>query len=175
MTQEETSWEATPFQNDLYIDCCFNNLTEEYFEANRIDQANYQRRKRLRERITNIILNNESLFLTLTFNDEALQATTEKQRRTAVSRFLKQFNSRYVANIDYGAKNHREHYHAVIGCSHVDIETWTKKYGTIYAEHIRLKKDRENDIVKLSKYIAKLTNHAIKETTKRCALLYSRE
>ena len=78
----------------------------------------------------------------------------------------------YVANIDYGSKNKREHYHALINCDKVDFKSW-RKYGNINAKRVR-NKDIESDKTKLSKYIAKLSNHAIKETTKRSCLIYSR-
>jgi hypothetical protein len=78
----------------------------------------------------------------------------------------------YVANIDYGAKNKREHYHALINCDKIDFSNW-RKYGNINAERVK-NKDIESDKIKLSKYIAKLSNHAIKETTKRSCLIYSR-
>lgn len=160
--------------DNLYIEAMFNGLTPaEFEEVMRINEASYKRSERLKTRITKIITENESLFLTLTFNDDTLNSTTEKERRVAVTRYLKQYNCQYVANIDYGAQNHREHYHAVIGCKHVDNEKWQKKYGAIKFERIRLK-NNEEDITKISKYIAKLSNHAIKETTKRSALIYSR-
>jgi len=119
-----------------------------------------------------MLLNGQCLFLTLTFNDDTLQRTTQKERRTAVSRYLKQFNCRYVANIDFGKENGREHYHAVINCGSVCFDSW-RKFGNINAERIR-NKDLKADKTKLAKYICKLSNHAIKETTKRSSLIYSR-
>ena len=119
-----------------------------------------------------MLLNGSCIFLTLTFNDDTLRNTTEKQRRVAVSRYLKQYGCMYVANIDYGSKNKREHYHALINCDKVDFKSW-RKYGNINAKRVR-NKDIESDKNKLSKYIAKLSNHAIKETTKRSCLIYSR-
>lgn len=178
-TLEEMNYEGVvslnPKENidNLYIDAMFNGVKpEEWEEILKINKANYNRRTRLQNRVSEIITQNESLFLTITFNDDALNSSTPIERRKWIARYLKKSNSIYVANIDFGKTNHREHYHAVVGCNHVDPKEW--KHGTVNFEHIRLKKDTKNDIVKISKYIAKLTNHAIKETTKRSALLYSR-
>ena len=141
-------------------------------ECEKINHAYYERIKRLKNRVASILLNGSCIFLTLTFNDDTLRNTTEKQRRVAVSRYLKQYGCMYVANIDYGSKNKREHYHALINCDKVDFKSW-RKYGNINAKRVR-NKDIESDKTKLSKYIAKLSNHAIKETTKRSCLIYSR-
>ena len=108
------------------------------------------------------------LFLTLTFTDEVLRKTTENTRRQTIRRYLKSFGFPYVANIDYGKKNGREHYHAVIQTDHVDYSAYT--YGAINGEKIH----SAEDYVKLSKYVAKLTNHAIKQTNKRQVIIYSK-
>jgi len=157
--------------DSLYVDCCLNGLNNEFNECLKINKAYYNRLKRLKDRVKNILTSGPSLFLTLTFNDKALERTTPEFRRIAVQRYLKQYNCKYVGNIDFGKKNHREHYHALIGVGRVDFESWSK-YGNIDFEKVRLRNNC--DSLKLSKYISKLTNHAIKETTKRSALIYSR-
>lgn len=158
--------------SELYYYCNENGLLKEFKECLKINDASYKRTKRLKERIESMLVNGNCLFLTLTFNDYTLSTTTPKERRVAVSRYLKSFDCKYVANIDFGAKNHREHYHAVINCDRVDYSTWNK-YGNINGERIR-NKDIKSDKTKLAKYICKLSNHAIKETTKRSSLIYSR-
>lgn len=157
---------------DLHMQCIVQGLEKEFKEALKILHANYYREARLKARIEKMLLNGSCLFLTLTFNDNALITTNEKQRRVAVSRYLKQFNCQYVANIDFGKDNGREHYHAVINTDSINFESW-RKYGNINAERIR-NKNIVSDKAKLAKYISKLSNHAIKETTKRSSLIYSR-
>lgn len=157
--------------NDLLLECLESGLNRELDECYRINDASWKRTQRLRKRIEDMLLSGPCLFLTLTFNDDTLSSTTDKQRRVAVSRYLKQYQSKYVANIDFGSKNHREHYHAIVCCSRVSSDTW--KYGSVNFKRIR-NKNIACDRYKLAKYICKLSNHAIKETTKRCALLYSR-
>lgn len=156
---------------ELFNECINNGLDKEFFEVLKINDASYKRTQRLRKRIEDMLVSGPCVFLTLTFNDDTLATTTEKQRRVAVSRYLKQYQTMYVANIDFGSDNHREHYHAVISCDKVDYSTW--RYGAINGERIR-NRNIETDKQKLAKYICKLSNHAIKETTRRCSLLYSR-
>ena len=141
---------------------------ENWQEAHRINKASYARVKRLKTRIASMLKNGECLFLTLTFTDEILGKTTEDTRRQAVRRFLKTFGVPYVANIDYGKKNGREHYHGVIQIPRIDYSAYT--YGAINGERIR----SVEDYTKLSKYVAKLTNHAIKQTNKRQVIIYSK-
>ena len=141
---------------------------ENWEEARRINHASRARVQRLKKRIASMLKNGECLFLTLTFTDEVLCKTTEDTRRQAVRRYLKSFGFPYVANIDFGKKNGREHYHAVIQTDHVDYSAYT--YGAINGEKIH----SAEDYVKLSKYVAKLTNHAIKETNKRQVIIYSK-
>lgn len=157
--------------DDLYVECCFNGLKDEFLECEKMNKAYYERLKRLKTRVRDILTSGPSLFLTLTFNDDALERTSPEFRRIAVQRYLKQYKAKYVGNIDFGKTNHREHYHALIGVDRVDNESWNK-YGNIDFERVRIRS--ECDSLKLSKYINKLSNHAIKETTKRSALIYSR-
>lgn len=141
---------------------------EWYKEAEKINHASYERVKRLKNRLSSFIEDGKCCFLTLTFRDEILDKTSPETRRKYISRFLKSFGVPYVANKDFGKDFGREHYHAVIKTARIDMQSYD--YGFIFAETIHQTKDN----VKLAKYIAKLTNHAIKETTKRSVLLYSR-
>lgn len=170
----------------LYIPQCCDSSTLNYWfddlahrfgfcailESRRILNANYHRVSRLRSRIESIIcgnLNNErSYFVTLTFTNKTLNTTSKLTRRRYVTRFLKSISkNNYVANIDYGLKNGREHYHCVLRCSFLDPKLW--KYGRLDYEIINLS---SKSVEKLSLYVSKLTNHAIKETTKRSSLIY---
>lgn len=135
-------------------------------EAVRIVNAERQRTKRLRNRISKYLNSGNCLFLTLTFNNECLSNTTEQTRREYVRKWLKTYSSKYIANIDYGKKNGREHYHAIIQVDRVDFTTWN--HGTCNGQRVK----STSDDLALSKYICKLTNHAIKNTTKRKALIY---
>ena len=138
--------------------------------ANNLNRASYQRTARLKERIREAVASGSAWFITITFNPETLSNTNEKTRRVYVSRWLKSLTPFYVANIDYGKEKGREHYHAVITADTHPPKTW--KYGFI---DILKVKTSENDTKRISKYISKLTNHAIKHTTKSKRIIYSRK
>ena len=137
--------------------------------ANNLNQAKYQRTIRLKNRIKKAIESNKAWFITITFNDETLNNTNEQTRRKYVSRWLKSLSKLYVANIDYGELKGREHYHAVITSDTRPPKSW--KYGFI---DILKVKTTDNDTTRISKYISKLTNHAIKHTTKSKRIIYSK-
>lgn len=143
---------------------------EEWKEAYRVNDASYKRTKRLKERIKTMLTSGSCIFLTLTFRDDVLESTNEDTRKRYVKRALKTMSNNYIANIDYGSKNEREHYHAIVLANKVSQEQW--KYGNLDFERVRT--NQEDSPVKIAKYITKLTNHAIKETVKQNRLIYSR-
>lgn len=153
-----------------------NSLESEYGtrfikECHRINQASFKRVLRLKERIERYILKGNSIFLTLTFDDQTLNNTNVVTRRKYVQRCLKKNSNYYVANIDFGVDDrytHREHYHALIVCDKFDKNTW--KYGFSFCEVVH----QTSNEIKIAKYISKLCNHAIKESTKRACYIYSR-
>lgn len=152
---------------------------KEFKEYERISHAKSERVGRLKRKMLDMVFGYDCLFLTLTFTDKKLGSTSAEFRRIAVKRFLSQFNVPYIANIDFGKKNGREHYHAVLQIDRIDYHLW--KYGRIDGEKIRNDISFDEDgvitsesIERIARYISKLTNHAIKETTKRCAIMYSR-
>lgn len=167
------------FHKDFVIDDVILNKDEryellfylmsnyDYKQVVRDNNSYYAKRQRLKKRVIDILESNlDSYFLTLTFDDETL-LLDKKTRRKYVQRFLKENCANYVANIDYGKKNKREHYHAIVCCN--DLPDWKygfKKYSLINNENI----------IALSSYIAKISNHAIKDSTgKRDYLIYARQ
>ena len=172
---------------DEKLDNDYFNLLMEYAykdvkEARKINKANYFRVGRLVKRITSMLNKGHCIFCTFNFSDAVLNNTTADTRKQYVRKHLKSFNCVYVANIDFGTDKEytdrkgnkrkgtsREHYHALIQIDKLPLK-WS--HGFEYLEHVRLKDSTD---IKLSKYISKLTNHAIKETTKRSCLIYSRE
>lgn len=167
-----------------------------YSECLKIIKARYKKASRVRIRLSQMLRNNDTVvFLTLTFSDYTLSNTTEQTRRRYVTRFLSSFSSDYIANIDFGKKNGREHYHAVANAL-APLEAWSK-YGYILSEYVKdakidckprnvpkrykdLPPDEQrrlmslDDEKRISKYIAKLSNHALKETNRRSVLIYSK-
>lgn len=129
----------------------------DYLKVIKENNRLYARSRRIRKRVKEILNNNDKkYFITLTFNDASLN-TDLKTRRKYVQRYLIDRYSNYVANIDFGSLNNREHYHSVC-CSNLDIEILKQwNYGFINIEEITLLND-----YRLSKYLDKLTNHALK-------------
>lgn len=139
-------------------------------ECERLYNAKIQRTIRLKKRIRYIFNNYEYVyFLTLTFNDKTLLLSSNT-RRFYVKLFLNDITTCYIANIDYGKRTEREHFHAVIS-SNCPIKNINWLYGFY---NIKLINKTELDSERIAKYISKLTNHAIKETTKFNKIMYSR-
>lgn len=166
-----------------YFDLLMTYGLKDIQEARKINKASFYRVKRLKDRITTMISEKPCIWCTFNFNDDTLNNTNEETRRRYVRTFLKSFNCSYIANIDYGSNRvytdrkgnirqatEREHYHALIQIDKMPKGAWS--YGMDYYEKVRVNQSTSN--VRLSKYISKLTNHAIKESTKRCAIIYSR-
>ena len=141
-----------------------------YKIANNLNRASYQRTTRLKNRIREAVASGSAYFITITFNNDTLSKTNEKTRRKYISRWLKTLSPFYVANIDYGKTTSREHYHAIITSDCLPPKTW--EYGFIDILKVAT---TENDTKRVSKYISKLTNHAIKNTTKSKRIIYSRQ
>ena len=145
------------FAHKLDLDLKETNPIE-WNEARKINFAYYSRVKRLKKKIAKMLESGNCIFLTFTFTDKVLEITNADTRRRKVRRYLSSYNCDYVANIDFGAKNGREHYHALIQCDKVDYNAFD--YGALNGERVR----STNYFEKLAKYISKLTNHAIKDT-----------
>lgn len=145
------------------------NALQIWREAERINLAYYARVKRLKDRISSMLREGRCYFLTLTFSDTTLERVSAKTRRRYVTYFLKSLSDTYVANIDFGSQNQREHYHAVVMADGVDMSAWDC-FGFSKAQKIA----SEDDFTPLAKYISKLTNHAVKATTNGCRAIYSK-
>lgn len=149
----------------------FSNLPEEdlIFLQKRFNCIN-SRIKRIRDKLLKIFelhtTDNTLYFLTFTFNNDYLNSSTKDSRHLFIRRLLKKHCNSYIANIDYGKKNEREHYHAVVSIDTLFDVLLYKKYGTINFLKIYSKNE-----VKLSKYLFKLTYHAIKS---KSTIIYSR-
>lgn len=157
-------------------DFMFSENLECWKECKRINKNDLNRKTRLKKRINKIISSDsKSYFITLTFTDQVLQNTNYDSRRQYVRRYLNDISLDFVANIDYGEQNGREHYHAVVNLKSALNGAKTPKkwqYGYMSAKIIN-KNLKKND-VRLSKYLSKLTNHAIKQSTFGTKIIYSR-
>lgn len=101
------------------------------------------------------------IFGTLNFSDKALKNTSKKTRRVMVSRYIRNYADNYIANIDYGKENGREHYHFLaLTKKKLDITKW--KYG---GGKFLVVPTNPKDIKKTKNYVLKLNNHTYKEST----------
>jgi hypothetical protein len=162
------------FKGDTWLEdiarCTYGS--ERVNSAYKANKARYERSKRVRNRSKKCIEDGKAIFLTLTFNDKVLANTSVETRRRYVSRFLKSQTTLYIANIDFGKKKGREHYHAIVVAQKVDLSSW-RRFGNINCRRIRTS---DKDLFRTSKYLTKLTSHAIKETTgHKYRILYSRK
>ena len=155
--------------DNQYFDLLMQYKYDDIQEARKINKASYNRFKRLKDRILDFISKGRCIFATLTFRDDVFSNTNFATRRKYVSRYLKSISDYYIANVDFGSETEREHYHAIILKDFI-TDKW--EYGFTWFEIIRTNKFASKN---LSNYVSKLTNHSIKETTKRYALIYSRQ
>lgn len=134
----------------------------------------YAKVRRLKKKIE-YVCNNFKLpcFLTLTFNESCLSSTTAATRRKYITNYLNSLGCWYCANLDFGKKNEREHYHAIITRKLTvdEIHTWFNLCGMIKSKIIR---KNNTSSIKISKYINKLSYHALKDTTLN-KLIYCRK
>lgn len=181
------------YSEDMDFDACREKdayfsffYPEEWKEAFKINAANLGRVARLRPKIEKMLSEYECTFLTLTFSDAYLLNSTPQARRLAIQRFLNSLECCYIGNVDFGNDDiyvsdkgdvrkgtKREHYHAIVARP-ITIDD-RKRYKTLGYGSLCAKSILVPNAKALSKYVSKLTNHAVKETTKRCALLYSRK
>jgi hypothetical protein len=137
-----------------------------------LNSSRYKKKAVIQKRILPWIKNGDAIFITITFDNKGiLETTSEHTRRRYVSRWLKSTYRDYVANIDYGDKNGREHYHAVVNAHNGDIpDNWD--YGFIRSDLVRIKGNSDQ---RLSKYLSKLTHHAIKNSGMLKRVIYSKK
>jgi len=155
---------------DDYVDLS-RQYGDDFKVAGNLNKSNYKRSARLRTRIASMVLSGYAQFITLTFTDEVLATTSETTRRVYVARWCKTYGNDYVANIDFGPKTDREHYHAVM-LSYQPKDALKWPYGFF---SVRQCGSSDADLAKLSKYIAKLTYHAIKGTTRGIRIIYAKD
>lgn len=110
------------------------------------------------------------VFGTLTFNDKTLKNTSERTRTRYITKFLSENTFHYIANIDFGEKNNREHYHFIAMIKeNIDLKKWS--YGGNKIQNIPLKK---KDIKSTKNYLLKLNNHSYKSSTRQKRIIRDR-
>ena len=161
-----------PIEKQIIIKKIFSQRYCSWKLVSSLNSSRYHKKAVIQKRITPWIINSSAIFITITFdNNGILTNTTELTRRRYVSRWLKSMYRDYVANIDYGDNNGREHYHAVVNSIDATLpDNWD--YGFIKYDPVRI--NGLSDI-RLSKYLSKLTHHAIKNSGQLKKVIYSKK
>lgn len=114
--------------------------------------------------------NSKILFGTLTFTNETLAKTNPRTRQRYITWFLKDRSLHYIANIDFGKKNNREHYHFVaLVDEKLSCKDW--KYGSSKFQFVALE---SKDLKRTKNYLLKLNNHSYKDSTKQTRIIRDR-
>lgn len=141
----------------------------DYEREEKVYNAYRKRLQRLKKRVSIILNSNKAIFLTLTFNDKTLAQYDLIFLKTYVRKFLKSQCSNYVCNVDYGSLNNRLHFHALVVPKNDLIDYNLYSLGAINGRKVYCPNS-----TRLSRYILKLSYHAIKDSTDNNRLIYSR-
>ena len=132
----------------------------------------YALNTRVKKKVNEILHYENKYFITFTLQDKYL-TRDKKYLMRKIKEALSQA-SLYIANEDYGSKRGRLHFHALASFSfQLDYTTQDNyvnkiwKYGNI--DYLKVY-DSNDDAI--TKYLTKLSNHAIKETAGK--IIYSR-
>lgn len=107
-------------------------------------------------------------FCTFTFDDDLLKKS-HRTRKRAILNALYSFDKdiMFLMNPDFGKKNHRLHFHAIIGTNfNQDLRKHLKLYYPCLSSCDRVYFDSKRHLTQVSKYINKLSNHATKDTSR---------
>jgi len=136
------------------------------------NESRYALNTRVKKKVKQILEYENKYFITFTLQDKYL-TRDKKYLMRKIKEALSQA-SLYIANEDYGSKNGRLHFHALASFN-LQLDYTTKdnyvhsiwKYGNIDFMKIYNSNDEA-----ITKYLTKLTNHAIKSTAGK--IVYSR-
>lgn len=155
------------FKNGLQFD--------EDIEIERKLKARYNKVSRIKQHFIYMIMKKKNLyFLTFTFDDKYLKKC-DRTKKDLIKKLLKEidFNSYIILNVDYGSQTERQHYHCIFGTNKdLDLKSILDKYYPCYSYTEKIRLDT-NSIKKIPKYINKLSNHAIKDSTKASRLYFN--
>lgn len=145
--------------------------------------ARQAKQRRLFKRISKFFNRGFAFFVTLTFDNYYLHALSFYSKREAVTSFFRSLNAFYIANVDYGKQNDRIHYHAFVVLESVPDNVVVKKIGNRIFYNISgwrygfssfaIINGSDTDIKRVSRYINKLVNHAVKDSADK--IIYCRK
>lgn len=110
-------------------------------------------------------------FGTFNFADFALDLK-QQTRKQRIRRLISCCTEDFILNIDYGHQKRREHYHCILAFKKNNYHLYENEYGHMKIKELDdydlgfydLEKIRteDNDVKKISRYIAKLVLHTVK-------------
>lgn len=148
---------------------------EDNIEIERKLKARYNKVSRIKQHLIYMIMKKKNIyFLTFTFNDKYINKC-DRTKKDLIKDLLREidYENYMILNIDYGSKNEREHYHCIYGTNKdIDLEFLLNKYYPCFSYTERVRLD-SSSIKKIPKYINKLSNHAIKKSTKSSRIYFN--
>lgn len=137
--------------------------------------SRYHKVSRVKQHLVYMIMKRKyHYFITFTFDDDYIQCC-DRTKRDAVKKAIKSINADvlYIMNIDFGSKTEREHFHVLLGTdSPTDLVShFSSEYPCFFKVMPIYLSDRS--ITKISKYINKLSNHCIKDSTRNRRIVYN--
>lgn len=156
---------------------CFENglKVEKNKKLESILSSRYNKIGRIRSHFVWLYHNKKYIyFLTFTFSDDNI-SKCDRTRKDYIKKSLYSFDKDicFILNIDYGKKNERLHYHAIVG---TDLSFDLKKHlentydDFTYCEPVRFD---DSSFKSIPKYLNKLTNHAVKDSTKHSRIIFN--
>ena len=113
-------------------------------------------------------------FLTFTFNEKYINKC-DRTKKDLIKNCLYEFDALglYILNVDYGSQTERQHFHCIFGTNKdIDLKKYLDKYYPCFSYTEKIRTD-ENSLKKLPKYIDKLSNHAIKKSTRASRIVFN--
>lgn len=160
-----------------YRKYCFNNQIE--FEKDKklesILCSRYNKVRRIKEHLIYMYHKKIYLyFITFTFDDVYIDKC-DRTKKDLIKKSLMSFDEDlyYILNVDYGKTSEREHYHCIVGTnSKLDLNLYLKFVYPCFTKTELIRFD-SNSFKKIPKYINKLSNHAIKESTRSSRIVFN--
>lgn len=135
--------------------------------------SRYNKISRIKRRLIYLLTNFDYIwFITFTFDDYYINKC-DRTKRDLIKSSLFGYDFKYILNVDYGSKTEREHYHCILATNYnFNLDDHIKNVYPCFSSSI-LCNSSLNDYKRLSKYINKLTNHCIKDTTKNKRIYFN--
>lgn len=157
------------FRNNGTLSTFFSNVDYE-----RILSARYMKVSRVKKKLVYLMTRFDYIwFCTFTFDNYYINKC-DRTKRDLIKKVLGLVpDNHYILNVDYGSKTEREHYHCIVGTNYsYDLNKLFQDNYSCFCSALKVR-TTEEDYKRLSKYINKLSNHCIKDSTKNKRIIYN--